>query len=424
MANIRSSFLVLFFIFMASPIWAVPLTLQECLENAQKNNPALQSSLWDTRMSQNGIRLANSTNYPRVDLRTGYTLQQAPQAVIINGKTAETQEPNFASGSLTANYTIYDFGRREAKLQQANAHNDLTLSLFDAKRADVSMQVIETYFGILEADRLVVAAAESVTQVEQHKVVAQVLFEQGVVTRNDLLQAEVKLAVAKQNLLAFKNRRENIWLQLNYLIGADQFSRRELDEKSGMAAIGDVSPNDVREISRRSEIKAFRSALAMSEAELQESRSSFYPEIYSQLSLDYVQNKRVNEQAIMSAAIGLKMNLFEGFAATANRERAIISQFKNKDLLRQTEAQIKLEIATSRNDMQVARERIAETEAAIRQSEENLRINNERYQERVGTATEVLDAQTLLTQTKSDYYRALFDFQVASARLKHAKGDL
>jgi outer membrane protein TolC len=63
-------------------------------------------------------------------------------------------------------------------------------------------------------------------------------------------------------------------------------------------------------------------------------------------------------------------------------------------------------------------------EASILQGEENLRINKERYQERVGTATEVLDAQTLFTQARTDYYRALYDYQTAAARLQHALGEL
>jgi len=74
--------------------------------------------------------------------------------------------------------------------------------------------------------------------------------------------------------------------------------------------------------------------------------------------------------------------------------------------------------------VKVASERVSVAKTAITQSEENLRINRERYQERVGTATEVLDAQTLLSQTRTDYYRALYDQQVATARLKRAFGEL
>jgi outer membrane protein len=423
MRNHRASLFVLMFCLLATPLWAGTLTLEECLDQAARNNPGLKTALWDTRIAEEGVRQASSTRYPRVDAQAGYTMQQAPQAVLINGMKAETQEPDYASGSLAATYTIYDFGRRDARVQQARFLADSTTKLFDARRSDVAMQVIEAYFGILEAGRLVVSAEEEVTQVEQHRRVAQALFEEGAVTRNDVLQADVRLAAARQNLLTVKNRRENNWLQLNFLTGADHSFRGELDEKAGVTT-GDIRPDDINAIARRSEIQALRKTVEASEAEVRENNSNAYPELYTRLALDYVQNNKVNEQTIMSATIGLKMNLFDGFATTSARERALRSRSRNQDALRQTEAQIRLEIATARNDMRVAQERIGVTETAIRQSEENLRLNHERYKERVGTATEVLDAQTLLTQTKSDYYRALFDFQVASARLKRSIGEL
>jgi outer membrane protein TolC len=59
---------------------------------------------------------------------------------------------------------------------------------------------------------------------------------------------------------------------------------------------------------------------------------------------------------------------------------------------------------------------------AIEQAEENFRLNTERYKEQVGTSTDVLDAQTLLTKTKSDYVNALGDYYINQARLERAMG--
>jgi outer membrane protein TolC len=409
---------------LAAPAWSAPLTLTECLEQARRNNPSLRTSAWDSRIAEANVRLSSSTRYPRVDAQAGYTMQLEPQAVKINGFTAETQEPDFAFAGLSGTYTIYDFGRRDARISQARSLADSTADRFEARRSDVSLQVIEAYFGILEAGKLITAAEEEVAQVEQHRKIAQALFEEGVVTRNDVLQADVRLAAARQNLLNVKNRRENIWLRLNFLTGAEQSFRGELDEKAVMVGSGESNKDDQAAIDRRSEILALRKVVEANEADVKETRSNFYPEIFTRLALDYVQNDKVNEQVIMSATIGIKVNLFDGYASTSSRERAILSRSRNQDALRQTEKQVQLEIATARNDVQVAKDRIAVTETAIKQSEENLRINRERYQERVGTATEVLDAQTLLTQTKTDHYRAIFDHQVASARLKRAIGEL
>ncbi|NVN91907.1 MAG: TolC family protein [Desulfuromonadales bacterium] len=409
---------------LATNSWGAQLTLNDCLQKARDNHPGLRTAAWDTRIAEQNVRQTSSAWYPRLDAQAGYTVQQAPQAAIIQGKIAEVQDADYAFGGIAVNYTLYDFGKREARIKHARSLADATSNTFEARRTDVSLQVIETYFGILETDKLVIAAREEITQVEQHRRMAQALFEEGVVTRNDILQAEVRLAAARQNLLATANQRENIWLRLNYLTGSAPSFRADLTEDSSPLD-SSRSPADVNgALTRRPEILALRQGAAASQAEVQESRAAYFPELFTRLALDYVENSKYREQTIMSATVGLRINLFDGFATTAARDKALHSQSRSLDQLRQAEAQVRLEIDTAGNDLRVAGERISVAESAIRQSEENLRINRERYQERVGTATEVLDAQTLLTQTRTDYYRALFDRQVAAARLKRALGEL
>ncbi len=420
----RVSFICAVFFAMTAQSWAAPLTLQECMRKARDNNPALKRAAWDTRLAKENVRLAGSSSYPRIDALAGYTMQLDPQAVIINGRIAETQEPDFAFAGLSASYTLYDFGRRDARKKQAGATADAAAQNFESKRSDVALQTIEAWFGILETGKLITAADEEVIQVSEHRRVAQVLFEEGVVTRNDVLQADVRLASARQKLLALKNRRENGWLLLNFLTGNEAGFRAELDETSALA-IDQASDKDLASIiSKRHDIQALQHGAEASDHEVVESRGNFFPEMYTRLGLDYVQNDKVREQTIMAATLGVKFNLFDGYASTATREKAIKNRSQIQDSLRLAREQARLEIDSARNDAAVAKERIAVAEAAIRQSEENLRINQERYRERVGTATEVLDAQTLVTQTKTDYQRAYYDCQTATARLKHASGEL
>ena len=420
----RASFSLILIFFLAAPGWAKTLSLQECLEAAKKNNPSLKTAAWDIRLAEQNVRQSSSALYPRVDAQAAYTMQQEPQAVRINNITAETQEADYASASLSANYTIYDFGRRNARINQARLQAESTANIFEARKADLAMQVVEVYFRILETGKLISAAEEEVAQVMEHRRVAQALYEEGVVTRNDVLQADVRLAAARQNLLSIKNRRENFWLQLNFLAGFEQTFRGELDENSGLSVVGQINADQNGAVDNRAELKTLRAGIKAGEAGVKETRANFYPELYTRLGLDYVENDRVREQAIMSATVGIKVNLFDGFASTAALKRAVDLRSRNQDALRQNEEQVRLEVAMAQNNIQVAKERIAATQAAILQSEENLRINRERYQERVGTATEILDAQTLLTQTKATYFQAIFDHQVSAALLKRALGEL
>jgi len=84
--------------------------------------------------------------------------------------------------------------------------------------------------------------------------------------------------------------------------------------------------------------------------------------------------------------------------------------------------QIVLEVKNAFLLVQEANRQVRVSQAAITQAEENFRINKERYQEQVGTATEVLDAQTLLTKARADHFNALGDVSIHRARLERAMG--
>jgi len=58
----------------------------------------------------------------------------------------------------------------------------------------------------------------------------------------------------------------------------------------------------------------------------------------------------------------------------------------------------------------------------IEQANENFRITQERFKERVATSTDVLDAQTLLTRAKAQYANSLGDFNISYANLDRAMG--
>ena len=126
-----------------------------------------------------------------------------------------------------------------------------------------------SYFRILQEQKLLTAADEEVMQMTDHLRVAQNLFEQGVVTRNDLLQAEVRLASSQQRRLESANRLENAWLDLNNQIGDPPESRKELVEETKIDLTWLDKPAE-EIVARRAEIQAQRKLLDASESEVKE----------------------------------------------------------------------------------------------------------------------------------------------------------
>jgi outer membrane protein TolC len=65
---------------------------------------------------------------------------------------------------------------------------------------------------------------------------------------------------------------------------------------------------------------------------------------------------------------------------------------------------------------------LAVSEAALKQAQENFRVSQIRYKEQLGSSNDVLDAQDLLTQTKTDRVSALSRYLTAIAELDLAVG--
>ncbi len=415
-------FTVILLLTMPLPAAAEVLTIREMLALVGKNNPTLQAEALSPLIAAEAIAQAKSGYLPRIDAKGAYTVQPEAQAVVIGGRTEPTQEATYPSANLTIEQTLYDFGRTAARVAQARALATAATYDFRGVKQDIYLRAIATYFGILEAEKLVAAAQQEVEQFADHLRVAESLYRQGVVTRNDELQAQVQLAASRQQLLARENELQNRWLALNYLTGRLPEARDELEEVYPFPL--EETPPAVAAVADRPELQAQQQAVIAARANAQEVRKEYWPTFYAKGAADYVENEYVAEQTIYSAAVGVRANLFDGLAKPARYRQATARLAQERQRLQDLEANAKLDYRTAANDAAVAAARVRVAATAIEQAEENLRINRNRYREQVGTATEVIDAQTLLTRTRSEYYQALFDYELAVARVKRASGEL
>jgi len=405
--------------------WSSPasaLTLIECLKLAQQNNPTLQAAALDSDIAAESVTRERGGYLPQVDGRAAYTWQKDPQAFMIAGRIEQTQEPDFASAGLSVEQTLYDFGRTSSKVGEARALEKSAEARFRGLKQDVFLRTTAVYYSILQAQALRETAEQEVKQFADHQRVADSLFRQGKVTRNDVLQAQVQLATSRQLLLARKNQVENAWLQLNYLTGRPAEARGELEAKLPFSPDEPLPPADA--VENRPDLEAQRLVVTAGREAVRADRGEFWPTFFARGAADYVENEFVVEQTIYSAMVGMRINFFDGFSRVADYQESALRLERERRRLKDMQGQARLEYRTALNDVEVAAARVTVAEEAIRQAEENLRINRNRYGEQVGTATDVIDAQTLLTRTRTDHTQALFDFQLAVARAKRAGGEL
>jgi outer membrane protein TolC len=125
------------------------------------------------------------------------------------------------------------------------------------------------------------------------------------------------------------------------------------------------------------------------------------------------------------ARVGVTVDipLFEGgrIRAQIAKERARLHAAQQR--LRKMELQIQLEVETAVLNANSARERVNVTQKSITEAEESLRIERAKYDYGKGAIVDVFDAQAALLNAQTNYYRALADFNIASAQIRLATGD-
>jgi len=158
-------------------------------------------------------------------------------------------------------------------------------------------------------------------------------------------------------------------------------------------------------------------------------RSKYYPEVA--LNYDYI--KEGDDLSISGGyfhdgnswqVTGVLSWTFWEWGKTRNavREKESIKNQLMKTRMATIDG-INFEIKQAILDIEKEEKNIPTTKKAVEAAEENLRVSQERYKAQVTTSTEVLDAQTLLTEASVNYYRALYDRNLAKARLQRAMGE-
>ncbi|MES0445931.1 MAG: TolC family protein [Desulfobacterales bacterium] len=430
--KINQNFLSLFFMFVivlsvVFPAFSVAqepaeiLTLKQTIENAIKANLGLQVSKEEIKATE-ATKKAQLTNFfPTLSATYQYKRNDEENTLNLENEytfVASFTQPIFAGFSLLRQYNIAGLGLDAAKIEERLV------------RQDIILEAKTTYFLLLRTQKLLSIAEKTVIQINSQKEVAENYYQVGMTPLNDLLQAQVELANAKQELIVAKNNMQNAESDFNTLL------RRPIDTPVAIEDILDYSPFEkdldycfAEAEKNRLEITIADLNVEIGEKELKLARKDYYPSI--NLHGEYFQigtEPDVNGGEGISDPEGWRIravaswNFWEwgrtSYGVDEKISRFSQAKLRKKEILDNIQKEVKKAYLRT----QEAEKAIITIEKAIEQAKENFRINEERFKEQMATSTDVLDAQTLLSRTVTNYYNALYAFQLAKAGLYRAMG--
>ena len=155
-----------------------------------------------------------------------------------------------------------------------------------------------------------------------------------------------------------------------------------------------------------------------------ETRAQFFPQFGVQAGHIYQVNNSLLHNHQWFVIFAMNWNIFSGLDTKAAVSQAKLKVQQLQEQHKDMNEQVQLDVQTAYLKIKETVDRIRTTETAVTQGEENLRLNEERYKESVGTATDVIDADTLLTRTRVNYWTAVYDHQMAKAQMLWAIGGI
>jgi outer membrane protein len=399
------------------------LSLSEGLKIATEENRVLKIATFYRGMAEQDIKVAISQYFPSVNAYANYTTLARQPGVNFGIMSAYTSEREYPSYGVNFHQTVFDFFARESLYRASRESLELTeKDIFRTKNL-VALEFINTYFAVLEADKMLAVGQKEVDALASHAQMARNLFDAGTITKNDLLQAEVKLSDAQQRLLTLKNTRKYQAAVINRILTRPLNLEVVLSEPTVDTALAPTLETVwSNAVENRPEIKIADYEIRINELKENAKKAEFLPSFFIEGGYAYSRNRYMIYDDNWSLLFGVKMNVFSGGATRAELSKLKIRSEQLREQRKRIADEVKLEAERYFLDRKSAEENIAVTKEAVKQATENLRINTVRYEEGVGTATDVLDAISLLTLAEKNHYKAAYDLKRAQAGLLYSTG--
>lgn len=333
---------------------------------------------------------------------------------------------------LAARQPLFNAANR-AKVDQAE--QSLTVAEADLQLAthDLAVRVTQAYFDVLGAQDVLASAQANKTALTEQLAAAQRSFDVGNATITDTREAQARFDLATAQEIAASNDLRVKRIALDQLVGRVNVTPSPL---ATPASLDRLAPGDVEEwVNRASASPSVRKAeagLTVATLEIDRARAGHLPTLDAVASINRTDIDSSN-QALRTAggegtasSLGLELNL-PLYAGHAVQNRiAEVLQLKEKAEHDVDNAKRKVTLGTRQAyfGVQSGLAQVKAYEAAETSAKLALEATQLGYRVGVRINKDVLDAQTQLTNTQKDLYKARYDVIVGSIKLRQASGTL
>ena len=410
---------------------AEPWTLERALDQALGHNPDTQLARHRIAAAQAGLEEANAAFWPRLQFQSSYTRTDNPMMVfgsILNQRVYPyppaapldfNDVPDIDDLNTRGIVTVplYAGGRNKAGREAAKANSEAARQDAEAVRNALGFEVVRAFLTVLKTREFIAAAEASANSYQTNVVIANRRLEAGTLLKSDVLDLEVRLAQAREDLVRARNANALAKRSLRNLLGIDEGEFEIVDNAPAVTA------PDSGDFSRRAELAAARQRERAAEEQTQGAKAGYLPRLSAFGSLDYDYGwKFENGGGSYTAGGLLQWDIWDGNLTRAKVREAQANLESAREEQRKLRLALDLEVEQARLELKAASERLVVTRLAIAQATESATLTQNRFEQGAALSTQLMDAEAALVSARVRRAEAEADQRIALAALRKAVG--
>jgi outer membrane protein TolC len=399
------------------------LNLEQAVALALENNYAIRQARAQYEEATGVVMTASAGQLPTVSIDADYT--QLDEGLLSTPAGTIAGEPESWSTGVNARQLLYTGGAVSSSIKSSRAGQEAAVAAFEAAVQESLFAVRSRFYAVLLAREQVGVQEQSVKLLEEELANARSRVKAGSGSPFEQLRAEVALANGQPPLIRARNDYRLAAVELLRVIGLPAgdwtvesvvgelaFESREFTLESLLGSA----------LANRPEIRQLEYQVSAAESGVDTAAANSKPTVA--LFGGYQVKKSAYTSDIGTTVDGWNVGVQGSWAIFDGREtRGRVRQAKSrveqaKLALDETRLGIEAEVRQSYSSYLEAVELVRASQKVVEQAEESLRLARSRYGAGAGTQLDVLQTQVALTEASLNEAQALYEANVAYARLQ------
>jgi len=404
-------------------------SLVQLLDSAVQQNYMLQSNEKQTAIKKTEIELLKINYLPRftASANLSYWKWLMPNKAKILGNTLSDVYTD-----LTAYQTIYDWGKTKIQKQSVEEEIQLNADVRRQLKSTIIWGVTDAYFETLKSIAEISVHQNVLKQLKSHLDYVENLYKIGKVSNIDLLKVNVQLSVEEKALQKAENSLQSQYIKLKMLCNIEEQHSIKLSDTSDALFYAwekRLFPlqESMDEALQNHPILAVDERKIKMEAKQKELyRLTNRPELFSFGVANWEDGYLpFGSHFNYNIGVGVRYTL-PYFGGSGFKTKMSQSDLRMEQLgieQKQAMLEIKKEIEATLNDLMGKKEEIASNKKINKLAEETISNAWVTYQVGKGSIVDVLDAESILTESTISQKKAELSLLQTIAKLHYLKGN-